>query len=285
MKKIVTLALIMSIIVGFNACKKDTSFKEVKNNDPTEQKILNFKAKLQNPDKNNETMSIDSAVWYIEAALNYDYCDTSKATIGIDSFFVNVQVNEDGTFNFTEIVNAYNQLNTDLQDYIGENTMMLADIEFANNNNKSNEQTVKMTVVKTNGSLQSWYFGPDDYWYLAELNGKCDGTNIGYDASTETNRKANYSLSRPNGDAYLTDIETNYLMQHYIQGGEYKCCSPDELNDALNNGKIFASEHKPANKDIIDYHFMLDQAVKSYYALTNTPVYGIWHITNPGEEQ
>ena len=76
MKNIIRLfTFMLTVSIIFTACNKDTSLtEEVKNIDPTEQKILNFKEQMKSGDKSGETMSMDSAVWYIEAALNYTYC-------------------------------------------------------------------------------------------------------------------------------------------------------------------------------------------------------------------
>jgi len=288
MKKNVILLSVLSFVLLFASCKKDKTINEMKNTDPTEQKILSFKAKLQNPEKNNETMRIDSAVWYIEAALNYTYCDTAKTTAGIDSFFVNITIDENNEINFNNIVNAYNQLNTDLQNTLGNNTMRLADVEFINNNNKSNEKQLKLTVVKTTTNLLSWNFGPDDNWYFSEKKGKCDGTCIGNDAVTQLNKKANYSISYPVGDSYLTDIERlGYWNIYFIANANY-CCPYNQLNNWLNIGKSDVQQHKPTNKDIVNYEYWQDILTgdkTTTYGLTIWGHYGIWHVTNNGNEQ
>ena len=47
-KLIKTLSFIMMISIVFNACKKDDTLTVEQITDPTEQKILDFKAKLNN---------------------------------------------------------------------------------------------------------------------------------------------------------------------------------------------------------------------------------------------
>lgn len=57
------------------------------------QLIINFNNKIKESSfKNGETMSMDSAIWYIEANINYFYCfaDTNVQNIVIDTTFVEI---------------------------------------------------------------------------------------------------------------------------------------------------------------------------------------------------
>ena len=207
--RIFTFMLAISII--FTACNKDTSLTEVeKNIDPTEQKILDFKAKMQNPNKSGETMSIDSAVWYIEAALNYTHCDTASSVIGIDSAFVSVNVSDDGSINFNDVVVAYNQMNDKLTIIVGENSMRLADIEFVNNSDKSGQEELKLTVVETKAiPLPNQYYTITDNWYAGPWNGvpsgNCSGSVTTRDLTDEVEKWVTYKRAVL-ANVYYTDV-------------------------------------------------------------------------------
>jgi hypothetical protein len=51
MKKIIILSAIFTLLLTFNACKKENAVIEPQSIDLTEQKILNFKEKMKSGDK------------------------------------------------------------------------------------------------------------------------------------------------------------------------------------------------------------------------------------------
>ena len=159
--------------------------------------------------------------------------------------------------------------------------MRVADLEFIESNNKSGEETLKLTVVETKGIIQYLTtFGPNDYWYFAGLGGKCDGTWLFQgerDASTELDRKANMVVSMPYPHGFVTDVEILEWMNIYFMHGPLYCCAPDALNEWLDEGKIDADNNKPENKDIIVYDFWHDMTTGSSYGLILDVTYGIWH--------
>jgi len=262
-----------------------------KENWHTEQKIQNFKVKLETGGKTDETLTLDSAVWYIEAALNYSYSDSyATEIIKVDSAFVSVPVSDNGTINFNHVVYAYNKLYGGLINIYtqteGENlSIRLTDISLKAADNKSDEQTFKLTAVITKGVPTYSTFGVTDYWYPMFEKGKCDayaGLCIGYDATSQLEQKANYDLRFARG--YLTDIEYRYAgdgsyMDYLWQGGENECLSPSELNGLLANMKDLANILKPINKDIINYSvdYSIILGKQSFGSHTVDITYGIWH--------
>jgi len=179
MKKICKLAILLSIILTFNACKKDTVLQEVKNTDPTEQKILNFKAQMQNPNKSNESMSIDSAVWYIEAALNYTYCryseervDVKLNSITVDSIIINYEDNN-SQISLVEITTIYDNIKeTFISDY-NNLTDPIKFYDFVDVNYKENKFITNYAFVsQTNVSektLIMWSSAPQYIYAIASI--------------------------------------------------------------------------------------------------------------------
>ena len=69
-------------------------------------------------------MEKDSVIWYIEAALNYTYGNIKTSdVVGIDSFFVNIIVEETNQINFDQIIYAYNQFNYNITNLPNGNLM------------------------------------------------------------------------------------------------------------------------------------------------------------------
>ena len=244
MKKICKLAILLSIILTFNACKKDTALQEVKNTDPTEQKILNFKAKLQNPNKSNESMSIDSAVWYIEAALNYTYCYRTEEVpkvnfLKIDTFTINADYEGD-EINYTEIYTTYNLIKnytlSFFQNFNGIDKIISAvDIDFKDNK-FSSKIILGYNIPEENKNYVSG-------WIWGMKLGSCDGQYVNKkDASTEINRylKRTYPQAEING--YWTDLEFSFF-------DSYNAYAPL----VSNNGPWYSAQQSPVGNNVIVY--------------------------------
>ncbi len=227
--RIFTFMLTVSII--FTACNKDTSLTEVeKNIDPTEQKILDFKAKMQNPNKSDETMSIEDAVWYIEAALNYSYCivpqeevgdglefDTSNDSI---SFSVNVTNN---TVSIQEATTAYNQMENEIANLLAEieynvKFMYLIDVEYGEGNTFGVKYTIK---YKEGSDKYFWDISQDWYpvgWNDSEMNyhygGNCSGTITNQDLITDITKWISRNRA-VYGNVYYTDLDWEGIFYSY----------------------------------------------------------------------
>lgn len=223
MKKIVTLTLILSLIIGFNACKKDTSLTEKKQNtDPTEQKILNFKAKMQNPNKINETMSIDSAVWYIEAALNYTYCIASEEEIGDgfnfntlkDSLSVNADVNNE-LINLQEIISVYYEITNHLLNKLNtlkreKQFINIVDIDF-----KDNQFSARYKIkYKDTENGEKRLYSITDRWYPGSDDGNCSQTVLNRNLTDEIEKWLSHNRSVL-ANVYYTNIEFEGILYSY----------------------------------------------------------------------
>ncbi len=146
-------------------------------------KIKAFKGKMEylrnNPHyKSGETMSVDSAVWYIEAASNYTYGDaaTPYGEMVIDSFDVSVPVSN-GEIQLNDILIAYDEMIGGLSEKYNaipdENKhLIMNDVSF-----KSEDEgtaTLGITAgfgIEGEGST-SWIFNHE--WYYGEQAGDCD---------------------------------------------------------------------------------------------------------------
>ncbi len=218
MKKNVILFMILSLVMMFTACKKDTSLTNVKL-DPTEQKILNFKEKMQNPNKSDETISIDSAVWYIEAALNYTYCIIPEEEVGNGLDFITknesltFEINiSDGFVTIQDVTNSYNQIESEISGLLeginyDKKFIYLIDVEYEDTNKLNVIYTLKYKE-NSNKSLwditESWY--PIGWWEVKSYHhgGNCSQTDLNHDLITDIEKWI--SRNRPvYGGVYYTD--------------------------------------------------------------------------------
>jgi len=271
--------------------------------DPTEERILNFKHKMIQNLKSSETLSLDSAVWYLEAALNYSYDEPSTAEIiKIDSVFINVPISENGTISFEDVTTAYNELDGGVNTIFNETAGTDLDLQVADVSLKENtdtEATLQLTVAISDKLPNITSFGNDAYWHAGFLEGKCgiyEGQFVGRDATTELTRVANNSKAIPAQHGYFTNIVTTYYGGYEVGNEEYffsaigllpapdktPCIQPNEMNHWLNQLKIFANIKKPANKMLITYRVILDFPTCSeceyWYLYHGAELsYGIWH--------
>jgi len=78
-----------------------------------EAKIQKFIAKAESNQKSGETLSLDDAIWNIEAGLNYKFCinDIELVADYEEAMEFNITDNN-GNVNFNEVANVFNNLKT-----------------------------------------------------------------------------------------------------------------------------------------------------------------------------
>ena len=94
MKKFLLSIFVISLMVGVYSCKKDSN-QQIPNQQQDGEMMMrskkvialihNFEQKMNDALKSGETISLDSAIWNMEASLNYTYADPEEA-IGVYSF-------------------------------------------------------------------------------------------------------------------------------------------------------------------------------------------------------
>jgi|AntRauTorcE11898_2_1112593.scaffolds.fasta_scaffold05758_2 hypothetical protein len=323
MKKILTIILLSAIAVVFSACEKQNSAIDDKIVAPEsdlniEKQIQDFLANVENPQKDGETLSIEEAVWNIEAGLNYTNIETPEqfGNILIDSAKIDIPVS-DGFISMDDIAIAYAMFEDSLSNFyssLDENYLKyVTDISVIETNNKSNTITFKSTSLASRPNPVS--ITSDDYWYWGWELGMCDGSGayVGRDAADRIMQVANNNVAVPvNGDyVYPTSIETisfdapelpdpnnpygNYMLFQDAQEQElfHHCMSPNEMSYYYNSLLQIGADNKPASKDLISYNLEDWTA----YGLTEPPppiydtwymihhadiTYGIWHIGSGG---
>lgn len=205
---------IFSAIFFFTACEK-SNLNDVSENqvyDNTEQRILEFKTKVDNKSKSSEEITIEDAVWLTEALANYQYCKITDEkqqadlnAISIDSVFIDISVNNNST-TISETVNAYSEIEQTITSSFNKfdyeiKFYDLVDVEFLNNQLRvyyafayNLDCESKTDCYSLN---QDWSFGMDF--------GKCDGTCVGKDATDILYTHVNLYVAFP-GNQYFTDV-------------------------------------------------------------------------------
>ena len=285
-----------------------------------ENKIRDFKSKLEhlreNPQlKSGETMTVDSVVWYVEAALNYTYARAGIPFDRIirDSAKITIPVNNQGVL-LADVDLAYQQVKDSLSAKYHaiaseDKSLMMVDIEAVTAADNSTELHVKAGFAEGNGVYGYGLFGSTDYWYWGRGIGKCGpyiGQNIGEDASTQLNYRINHPISVYPGGTYFTDEETLgyfdpwdypdpnnpygyyrlFAFEYSVPPTEEPCLYPDEMNYYLYEGVVYIMEdNKPAGKKLVSGEVIYDFFCGIAYCHRTEYTYGILHISsNPAED-
>ncbi len=205
------LLLFATSTVFFSACNKTELVEPAQTtvNDPTAQKILNFKAKLADASKSDETLTLDSAVWYIEAALNYSYCNTERDLSDVADFAYDTltvcaseQAQNLNLQTVVEIYDAFAERTSELLNSTQQKLMFqdvtIAEGEFQLITTLALIQTEKGSIVTSNFT---------EPWKWGLKSGKCDGTYYNKsDAALQIASKARMRISVIYG--YYTDVTT-----------------------------------------------------------------------------
>jgi hypothetical protein len=222
---------------------------EVKKPGAVTQKILNFKDKIARPDKSAETMSLDSAVWYVEAALNLTYDELNNAEIiKTDSVYVSVSAINSGIVDLYDVAAAYNKFDQEINDIYSQTTssnlyLQFADVSVTNTNPDST--TMLLVAAFSNDRPLLELFDVTEYWRAWGNQGKCgqfNGQYIGRDATTELSLVANCRRAVPEGTGFYTNVCTGYIDNTDSPGSFYSaegpnpvpayapCLSPSDMN-------------------------------------------------------
>ena len=140
MKKIYLCIIVSLLIVGHFSCKKD-SIEQQPNNDSEmiirSKKVVAlikaFDKKMEGALKSGETISLDSAVWNMEASLNFNYADPQEAEgeYSITTHTYTLAVDESGEVLMSDVQTLYDQMEDDLgnnQKSSGDETLVFSDV-------------------------------------------------------------------------------------------------------------------------------------------------------------
>jgi len=116
--------------------------------------IMNFQNKVKNNSyKNGETVSLDSAVWYMEAGINYSYCFTDTTIVNelIDTVYIELQLSGNEVL-IASVQQAYQDVEESVTQVLIEMDndhaiAFLSDFSIIENDLKSNTKTAQVVTI------------------------------------------------------------------------------------------------------------------------------------------
>ena len=184
--------------------------------------IQKFDTKLKGNLKAGEMITADSAVWNMEASLNYNYAipDSSAASFLVKRSFYTIGVDANHMVSMDDVTTVYGQMDDTLNIQYNGITNPVKHVAFSDVTMDSVVEATGYLSVATGFGLdlpRNYVpFAEDDDWIWGTLGsplaGKCDGTEIGVsDGSNELQWRLNNPMPVPEEQIYgYTDIVTEY---------------------------------------------------------------------------
>ncbi len=202
--------------------------------------IKNFKQKVayyrKNPTlKSSETVPADSALWYLEATINYSHAFPNEYYEGfeIDTAYLSIAKDDNGNVDMVVLSQKYNELKVEVSTlYHGssyENKgLAVVDLKEASQNG-SGIVFIAETLTGNKGTeppdpVLGGPFTIGDNWWYGEEAGKCEENSpLGSDAAKQLLGHINDEIPDPNGNYFFINH-----VDYEIEGGD----------DLLDRGEI-----------------------------------------------
>jgi len=290
MNRIFVIFLIMAFVVI--SCKKDenTNNNLVNQKPDVEKLILSFKDKLQNHLKDGGTYNADSAVWYVEALLNYThgYATANGCTFTVDTAEIVVNNNSNSFYTIEQLASVYDYLDEQVTANMPVDSYIFAiDVELSSLQGSSAFSAITGYAKQCFTNYKS-LADTSGYWFWGRDLGMCgpdSGLYVGTDAAdileALVNATADYDYFtnlESHGASYFSNyIDPNFpfndpgLLPHRIFAYQDTvnltdyCISPNLMNYySGNNGLLWiVRELKPGNKSFA-YCTITDAIFSSY---------------------
>ena len=234
---LVTL-LVASMAITTVSCKKEQTTTDTAQGEATLARIMDFKQQVDyykaNPDvKDGESVTLDEAIWNIEALFNltYAYPELSYGRTETADTVLYLPVGSDNTVLLTDLTVFYGQMYEVISDIyhsieLDSKQFIILDVELGERH--GNQQAIRLQSVQ--GSAKGiqpptpqpivWApFAEGPAWYYGEDRGMINGVLEGkMDAADTLANKLNAFLvpKAPHGQAYIyTEIMMKELPYNY----------------------------------------------------------------------
>ncbi len=247
------------------------------------ERILDFQEKVENPNqqKSGEEISVEDAVWLVEAALNYSYCikTEEKANAGtnvivVDSLFYEVS-NSNNKVNIADAINTYLTIEADMAEMLTSYQSEVKFYDIVDVEYKNGSFVAYLAIRYKEGIEKSTVgHGKDEYtitedWYWSRTGGKCDGTtNIG-GAAIEISKWVNSRTDIPGIKDDVYGLGVYYTDVHYA--GRFNTAYEGNIYNGINlrnYGIVMFSYYEDIyipDEEIRNY-ICLDYTQSTYYA-------------------
>lgn len=313
---ILSLAVLLFAAVIYSCSKQDPtepdgSATEISQSEADiliENKIRAFKGKMEllseNPSyKSSETMSVDSAVWFLKATLNYTYARAGVDFnhLSSDSAVISLTTS-DGEITENALPGIYQQILDSVEVIYNategnDKNLLMVNVVPTDGSDNTTDLTIYAAISGTTPTYIYGQFGATDYWYWGKSLGKCGNYQgyYGYDASTILEYRMNHPLiAYPPGTYFIPDTYIGFIYPWEYEdpnspniygtrlfqweGPEFPqeepCLSPEEMNYYLYEGVAYIMEdNKPEGKHIIYSDVVYDWEVYMGYVIYIHGVY------------
>lgn len=201
----------------FSACNKEKESQLVQNsNNETswtqkdleiQNKILAFQDKVKNNNfKSGEQLTIDEAIWNLEALMNFNYSnpDSSFVNLTIDSTFeFNLPINGE-MVNFEDITNAAHAIEEHVINFLNNmpnsiKFIIAVDISLKDDEFKSGSKTLSISTGYGSEYIDNpaayTPFGANDYWTYGFDLGGCQNNSA---TTSDAAEKIEFKINNPN---------------------------------------------------------------------------------------
>lgn len=236
MKKLYLSIILAAMMIGYYSCKKDYTTKPFIQEDELtthSKKVLSliksFDEKMKRTFKSSEQIELDSAVWNIEALLNYSYSypDSSAKDFVVYKSNYTMDIDANGMVAMGDVEVVYNQMEDSLNAQFNQIPCDIKHLRFSDVALDSVAgSTAYLTLANGYGfnlilgmyypfeEDDDWYWGTDGEIIGVPPRGKCDGSEVGVsDGSNELAWRLNNPVPTTQATLY-TDIET--FAVHYM---------------------------------------------------------------------
>jgi len=255
-------------IIQFTACQKDTGQNPVQHEEDPTQRIEQFYADMQNwkqgvPNKSGQRISLDSAIWYIDATLNYYYANnnSSSAHFHWDTVYVEMELMNDFEAMYQQVFASYDEslmgLSEKYHAISGENKrFIMAMINDYGSLPNAKRQLQIVTVTGTGSIQNTGDFGENEnFRYEDFVEDDCFGNTINTNAP-EIFEAALYQYFNP---APGSNCRWSYYGSTFSLSINYE---DNQLNYPLTNYldyKVFAASEAVApfdgNTECLEYDY------------------------------
>jgi hypothetical protein len=244
--------LLTGLVILFFACTKEEPTTQKQNThtniSPTDMHInnliKNFKQKVayhtQNPDlKSGETIPADSALWYLEASINYSHAFPNEYynEMQTDEISISVPVNNLGSVDLTVLTQKYNEMKSEVTAIYNNSNFenkALVLVDLINASRTEDELNITAQTVTGSKGVDppppppvNGPFTEDDDWWYGENNGYCDDPSVWDDASDQLYNATKDLIPDPSGNYFFINKIT-----FTIEGGNPELRRD---NDVLDN--------------------------------------------------
>jgi len=267
---ILSILALFAVLVTVISCKKDQPPFGISGYQSSRQlKIVrlieNFKSQIrfisENPAyKSSEALSPDSALWYLEATINYSHTFPNDLYFQtrMDTVLLTIPVNAEGGIGLNDLVTKYDEMKTSVsnlyhQSDFQQKGLISVDLNMQPESGQ-NEVTIEVVSVvgdKTGNNPPGYGIdGPfvegDDWWY-GEFAGHCDPHTWDSDAAHELMTAMNNYIPDPNGNYIFVN-----LFQIELKGGSTEIRRIGDPNPPDNQFDYYLFDVSELNGTITD---------------------------------